>query len=333
MQAADKVVVNSAFTRQVAYQTLGPPTAQSYDEFAREWAIIYPCVRTDSTVKTQNSDGIAQTARVSKEDRGDEHSSLWPPLEVFLSINRFERKKGIGLAIEAFANLETPLKNESRLVIAGGYDPQLRENSQYHEELIALCDQFALSHATVRTVPTALAIPASIRVLFLLSVPSSFKSELLSSSTLLLYTPQHEHFGIVPVEAMDAGLPVLASNSGGPLESIMEGKTGWLRSVDDSSAWTKIMKRVLELNSTPEGQRTLRQMGTAGKDRARKEFGRDSMSKRFEQEIQEMSQIARKNFLDWRDILQAISLVGVVLCAAAVYATQTSIRRNLQKAS
>ena len=44
----------------------------------------------------------------------------------------------------------------------------------------------------------------------------------------MLYTPANEHFGIVPVEAMHLGCIVLACNSGGPLESISEGETGWV---------------------------------------------------------------------------------------------------------
>jgi len=37
-----------------------------------------------------------------------------------------------------------------------------------------------------------------------------------------------QHFGIVPVEAMYAGLPVVAVNSGGPTESILHNETGLL---------------------------------------------------------------------------------------------------------
>jgi len=37
-----------------------------------------------------------------------------------------------------------------------------------------------------------------------------------------------QHFGIVPVEAMYAGLPVVAVNSGGPTESILHDETGLL---------------------------------------------------------------------------------------------------------
>lgn len=51
---------------------------------------------------------------------------------------------------------------------------------------------------------------------------------LLEHTKILLYTPQNEHFGIVPVEAMYMGCAVIACNSGGPLESVEDGKTGFL---------------------------------------------------------------------------------------------------------
>ena len=44
----------------------------------------------------------------------------------------------------------------------------------------------------------------------------------------LLYTPENEHFGMVPVEAMFMKRPVIACNSGGPLESIEDQETGFL---------------------------------------------------------------------------------------------------------
>jgi glycosyltransferase involved in cell wall biosynthesis len=58
-------------------------------------------------------------------------------------------------------------------------------------------------------------------------------SRLYATCSLLLFTPPNEDWGIVPLEAMAAGLPVVAVASGGPTESIEHGRSGWL--VDNNS--------------------------------------------------------------------------------------------------
>ena len=47
-------------------------------------------------------------------------------------------------------------------------------------------------------------------------------------SLCLLYTPMEEHFGIVPLEAMSVGTPVIAVDSGGPKETVENKETGFL---------------------------------------------------------------------------------------------------------
>lgn len=47
-------------------------------------------------------------------------------------------------------------------------------------------------------------------------------------SIALVYTPVNEHFGITPLEAMAAGRPVIACNTGGPCETVIHGQTGIL---------------------------------------------------------------------------------------------------------
>ncbi|KAG2608248.1 hypothetical protein PVAP13_4NG305200 [Panicum virgatum] len=54
----------------------------------------------------------------------------------FLSINRFERKKNLDLAISAFSlTLPGDALQEATLTVAGGYDMRLKENVEYLEEL------------------------------------------------------------------------------------------------------------------------------------------------------------------------------------------------------
>lgn len=50
--------------------------------------------------------------------------------------------------------------------------------------------------------------------------------KLYAGALALIYPVEDEDFGIVPIEAMAFGTPVIAHRSGGPMETIVEGKTG-----------------------------------------------------------------------------------------------------------
>jgi len=58
-------------------------------------------------------------------------------------------------------------------------------------------------------------------------VSESERDELLSGARALLF-PGEEDFGIVPIEAQAAGVPVIAYGVGGAAESVLDGRTGVL---------------------------------------------------------------------------------------------------------
>jgi alpha-1,3/alpha-1,6-mannosyltransferase len=226
-----------------------------------------------------------------------------------LSLNRFEGKKNVALAIEAFhrARPEKEFDQTTRLVIGGewafwqkitwfdygsfvtgGFDDKLEDNIQTLARLCALCDRLGLSHVTLSN-PTGskpITASSSTNVVFLLNFTTAQRSYLLlSPRTLgLLYTPQNEHFGIVPVEAMACGLPVLAVNNGGPTETLVDSgpdmsskdATGLLREPTVES-WAEGLKIICQLS--PE-QRA--RIGEAGKRRVREMFSLDTLGKEME---------------------------------------------------
>lgn len=58
---------------------------------------------------------------------------------------------------------------------------------------------------------------------FYAAISNETRKYLLRNAECVLYTPENEHFGIVPCEAMYSGVPIIADNSGGPRESVGEG--------------------------------------------------------------------------------------------------------------
>ncbi|KAJ5122141.1 hypothetical protein N7526_009078 [Penicillium atrosanguineum] len=291
MSASDRVVANSNFSKGVVKSVFGA-------EKLGDVEVVYPCVDTNTGL------GAPETKPAD---------ALWGGKKILLSVNRFERKKDMALAIRAYNGLGTEKRRGTRLVIAGGYDNRVQENVQYHQELDDLAKSFGLETATAKTVLSALSIPDSIEVLFLLSVPTTFKNTLLAQSKLLLYTPINEHFGIVPVEAMLAGLPVLASNTGGPLETIVEGETGWLRDAHAVDEWTAVMDKVLYGMS----QKDIDRMAAAGKERAEQEFSLTAMGDRLEEEISTMLTAERRPFHGWQQVLAMLALAGALLAVVA----------------
>jgi alpha-1,3/alpha-1,6-mannosyltransferase len=256
---ADSIVVNSKYTRSVYNSTF--PWFR-----IRSLRVIYPCVDTEVSGPSGSP------------------SSLWPDKKLILSINRFEGKKDLTLAVEAYAGLSAQERSRARLVIAGGYDSAIHENVRTHKALQQLADAFQLTHATFKSQDTALTDMSTddVDILFLLSVPQELKARLLQSASLLVYTPTNEHFGIVPLEAMLAGVPVLATNTGGPLETIYDGRTGWLRNPKKAEQWTDVMRKPL----IPSSSDTLIKMGQAGRERVLAEFSQTKMTQLFDHEIQ-----------------------------------------------
>ena len=95
---ADRVVVNSGFTRGVVGRVW--PALRG-----RRVEVVYPCV--DTRVEGTMVEGVGR--------------EVWKGKKVVLSINRFERKKDVGLAIKAFAGLGEKGREGVRLVVAGEF--------------------------------------------------------------------------------------------------------------------------------------------------------------------------------------------------------------------
>ena len=159
----------------------------------------------------------------------------------------------------------------------------------------------------------------------MLSVPNALKDILLKSALLLVYTPSNEHFGIVPLEAMLAGVPVLAANTGGPLETVVDGKTGWLCPPDKVENWTAVMDKLLHRLSQGE----LKKIGTAGTERVKKEFSDVKMAERLDTIISSMSGVDRKSS---QELVAFLFTVGVVIFDTLYYlASQTSLNKRLER--
>jgi len=209
---ADSVLVNSRFTLDVFRRT--------FRRVRKRPDVLHPSINTAAIDRA----GTMRLEDVLPED-GDGGAEC-RRRRFLLSVNRFERKKNVGLAVRCLALLPD---RRIKLVVAGGFDPVNAENAEYFRELSELVRVSNLSD----------------RVVFLKSPSDVAKITLLKHCLCLLYTPANEHFGIVPLEAMYCRKPVVAVNSGGPTETIVDGHNGYLRSAEPEE-FADAVKQLLE---------------------------------------------------------------------------------------
>ncbi len=99
--------------------------------------------------------------------------------------------------------------------------------------------------------------------------PASFEEmpALYDSTDVVVYpTVGNEPFGLVPLEAMSSGRPVVASRSGGIPETIVDGSTGFLVEPNDVNALTDRVARLISDHGLG------RRMGTNGRQRVARLF-------------------------------------------------------------
>ena len=260
---AHRVLVNSQFTKGVFKATFTDLDARG----------IVPDVLYPAVVIPDDKDMKSMRARW-KSLLPPEIGALMSSRPTFLSINRYERKKNIGLAIRALALVGRGEKGRGRrslpgLVVAGGYDTRLAENVEHLEELKAIVNELGLDD----------------RVAFMTSFSDEQRLALFCGCCAVTYTPTNEHFGIVPIETMAAATPVIACNSGGPKESIVDQETGYLKEATPES-FSEAMAECLG-----DG----RASGEKARARVEARFSRRAFGDSLEQIVFSMLDTERKN--------------------------------------
>lgn len=97
---------------------------------------------------------------------------------------------------------------------------------------------------------------------------------LLAQASFLVLSSNREAFPNVVLEAMAAGLPVVATRVGGLPEIVVSGETGFLVPPEEPTALAAAMGRVLE------DQELRRDLGYAGRVRVEQEFSLEAMVRR-----------------------------------------------------
>jgi glycosyltransferase involved in cell wall biosynthesis len=160
-------------------------------------------------------------------------------------VSRLVERKGIGNVIEAVARLP-----EVELVVAGGPPRDVLGDDPEGGRLLRLADDLGIAD----------------RVDFRGCIDRDEVAPLLRSADVVACTPWYEPFGIVPLEAMACGVPVVASAVGGPIDTVVHRGTGLHVPSRDPDALAAALRELLE------DEALRRQLGAAAARRVRARY-------------------------------------------------------------
>lgn len=104
---------------------------------------------------------------------------------------------------------------------------------------------------------------------------------LMSRATAVLYTPVDEDFGLVPLEAMASMKPIIAVGQGGPKETIVNGKTGYLARNEEEMAEL--------MNFVRENPKIAEQIGAEGRKRVELKYSWKEFFEKFDKEARRIA--------------------------------------------
>lgn len=166
-------------------------------------------------------------------------------------VSRLVERKGIGDAIAALPRLP-----DAELVVAGGPDAGALDTDPEAQRLRALAARLGVAD----------------RLLLRGRLDQNEIPALLRSADVVVTVPWYEPFGMVAVEAMACGIPVVASAVGGQTDTVVDGVTGVHVT---PRAPAELADALAGLLVDPGYRRAL---GTAGAHRARERYGWDRIA-------------------------------------------------------
>ncbi len=171
----------------------------------------------------------------------------------FLYPSRFVVNKRQEYVINAFKDYVKKSKGNCSLVLAGtmSNDP---EHLRYVQRLKKLA--------------------GSSKIKFMPNPSDKKLIELYSRATAVLFAAINEDFGIVPLEGMASSKPVVSVNEGGPKETILNGKTGFL-----ANSYSEMAEKMAYLAEHPS---ICDKMGKAGRARILSNYSWGAFFERFD---------------------------------------------------
>lgn len=190
--------------------------------------------------------------------------------KIVLYVGRFDRRKGIETLVRAVG--QSQLKDQNlKLIIGGGSRPGQSDGAE-RERIEGIVNELGLQDITM--------FPGRLGVENL---------HLYYAAADVSVVPSHyEPFGLVAIEAMASGTPVVASDVGGLQFTVIPEITGLLAPAKDDAAFAKAIDRIL---ADPNWRD---QLGQAGRDRVEKMFSWDGVAAQLGKVYQQVLKVPTK---------------------------------------
>lgn len=179
---------------------------------------------------------------------------LDPDRPFVLFVGRITRQKGVPHLLRAVRDIDPA----AQVVLCAGAPDTPEIDREFRE----LFQELSSVRAGVHWIPQML--------------PRAEVIQLLTHAAVFVCPSVYEPLGIVNLEAMACGTPVVASRVGGIPEVVEDGVTGLLVAADDDFE-TGLAQALDTVLGDPEAAR---RMGAAGRERAVGEFGWDAVARR-----------------------------------------------------
>ncbi|MEV8017297.1 glycogen synthase [Streptomyces sp. NPDC086554] len=181
-----------------------------------------------------------------------------PERPYVLFVGRITRQKGVPHLLRAAAKLDPA----AQLVLCAGAP----DTPEIDAEFRTLFEELSRARGGVHWIPEMLPRPQIV--------------QLLTHARVFVCPSVYEPLGIVNLEAMACGTPVVASAVGGIPEVVADGETGLLVPYDERAPAAFEAQLAHALNHLVAEPRTAIRMGAAGRERAVREFAWDAVARR-----------------------------------------------------
>lgn len=237
--ASDRVIVSSQ---------------QEKEELIRDY-----CLAKDCTHILPPGIDVNRLERIP-QDTARERLNIPIDGKVLLCFGRLTPFKGFHHAIRAFEQLKKSYTSPVVLVICGGSkDGGTKEEQQYKQELMRLATELGVADS----------------VLFRPAVSYTDVNVVYSSADVLIVPSEHEPFGLIVLEAMAFGLPVVASSTAGSSHVITHNESGALVDVQHPERIAGYVRAFLK------DQDLYEKVVTNARERVREEFSWEQRGKLY----------------------------------------------------